>query len=230
MKYSHASRTLGRYPLTGENCTVISTDVVGFGSHDRNDRDRLIIRAAHLEALYGALGYLGGWCTSEDRGDGLLVVVPPEIPTAAMMRCLLRKLPGRLRRHNRASREPVRIRLRVAVDVGPVTTDRVGWSGEVFIRVARMLETQDFKDAMASTAASIGVIITPFVFDTAIRHAEGWADPARYRPIEVNVKECRMPARMQLIESFSARTALRAWCRGMRRHIYRTRPTSWQDP
>lgn len=190
---------LGRHPLTGQNCTVIRTDVVGFGSYDRNDWDRLIIRAAHLDVVNGSLRSLGGRCASADRGDGLLIVVSPKIPTAAMMQCLLEKLPVMLQRHNRESRESARIRLRVAVDVGPVTTDSLGWSGEVFIRVARMLDTPAFKDDMASAAASIGMIVTPFVFDTAIRHAEGWADPAGYRSVEVNVKECRMPAWMQLI-------------------------------
>lgn len=200
MGYNYAFRVWGRPLLTGENCTVIRTDIVGFGSHDRNDGDRLAIRDAHMEALNGSLGFLRKHCKSEDRGDGRVVVVPPEIPTASTLRCLLPALPEMLGQHNRASREPARIRLRVAVDVGPVTSDRPGCSGEVFIRVARLLDAPALKEAMASsTAASIGMIVSPFVFDTAIRHAEGWADPSTYRLIEVSVKECRTSAWMQLI-------------------------------
>jgi len=41
--------------LTGENCTVVFTDVVGFGARERTDRDRAISRAANLDMMRASL-------------------------------------------------------------------------------------------------------------------------------------------------------------------------------
>jgi CRP-like cAMP-binding protein len=87
--------------LAGENCTVLLTDVVGFGALDRTDDDRRIIRISNQEMMRASLGRVWDECISEDRGDGLLIVVPPHITTAQVVGPLHRELPGELRRHNR---------------------------------------------------------------------------------------------------------------------------------
>lgn len=189
-----------QYPLAGENCTVLLTDVVGFGEYHRSDRDRRIIRQTHLDMMRMALGTLWGTCISEDQGDGLLIVVPPAIPTAKVMEHLHRVLPGELKMHNRTYGEPVRIRLRVAVNVGPVMGDLLGMSGEAIIRATRLLDAPNFKSAMASTAARLGIVVSEFVYETAIRHAEGWTDPEKYESVQVTVKETRTRAWMQLVD------------------------------
>jgi hypothetical protein len=109
--------------LTGENCTIIFTDVVGFGSPERNDRHRLIIRRENLEMTSASLKAIWDQCAYEDRGDGLLVVVPPNIPTTQVLEYLLIALPIALKRHNSIYVTGARIQLRVALDVGPVTSD-----------------------------------------------------------------------------------------------------------
>lgn len=189
-----------RRSLSGENCTVVLTDVVGFGAHERNDRDRLIIRSESLGMTQRSLGDLWEECIAEDQGDGLMVIASPTIPTAKMLERLHRGLPGELRQHNRTYRESAHIRLRVAVNVGPVASDETGVSGETIIRASRLLDAPVFKDSMTSAGAGLGIIVSAFVYDTAIRHAEDWADPDRYKPVEVNVKETRIPAWMQLID------------------------------
>jgi hypothetical protein len=102
--------------------------------------------------------------------------------------------------HNRTYGEPVRIRLRVAVNVGPVMGDLLGMSGEVIIRATRLLDAPEFKSAMASTGARLGIIVSEFVYETTIRHAEGWTDPDKYESIQVTVKETSTHAWMQLID------------------------------
>lgn len=184
--------------LTGENCTVILTDVVGFGSHQRKDRDRRIIRAAHLNMLRGSLGYLWDKCIYTDQGDGLLIVIPPAIPTSTIMERLHRDLPGALRLHNRTYPDSARIRLRAAVTVGPVMNDTIGVTGEALIRAARLLDAPVLREGMASTDASLGIMISTFVFETTIRQAEGWADPDTFQAVAVNVKESRGRAWMRL--------------------------------
>jgi CRP-like cAMP-binding protein len=187
-------------PLAGENCTVLRTDVVGFGALNRNDRDRLIVRQGSLEVVQASLGPLWESCMPEDRGDGLLIVVPPEVPTGRIVERLHRELPGELVLHNRTYSEQAHIHLRVAVDVGPVVRDPIGLSGGSLIRTARLIDAPAFKEAMASTDAVLGIIVSAFVYETAIRQPDGWMGPGEYTPVEVNVKESSISAWMRLAD------------------------------
>lgn len=189
--------------LAGENCTVMFTDVVGFGAPYRTDRDRRIIRQASLAMIKTALGALWEACIAEDRGDGLLIVAPPSIPTARLMERLHRELPGELRLHNRTYGESARIRLRLAVNVGPVTSDPPGMSGEAIIRTARLVDAPVLKERMTSTGASLGIIVSDFVYETVIRHAEGWINPDEYGAAWVNVKESAILARIWMLPTTS---------------------------
>lgn len=204
-----ASQTQRLPVLAGENCTVLFTDVVGFGAHYRIDRDRRIIRKASLGMMRTALGALWEECISEDRGDGLLIVAPPKIPTTRLMERLHRELPGELWLHNRTYGESVRIRLRVAVNVGPVVGDPLGMSGEAIIRTARLLEAPALKESMASTDAVLGITVSDFVYETVIKHAEGWINPGEYGAVQVNVKESSIPAWMHLTDVGPGTTWLR---------------------
>jgi class 3 adenylate cyclase len=186
--------------LAGENCTVLLTDVVGFGALERTDEDRLIIRRSMQKMLRVSMGGVWDECISEDRGDGLLVVVPPHITTAHVIAPLHRELPGELRQHNRTYSESARIRLRVAINVGPVVSDGVGMSGEAIIRTARLIDAPAFKGAMKTSGATLGIIASEFVYETAIRHAAGSIEANGYKPVDVNVKESNIPGWMRLID------------------------------
>jgi hypothetical protein len=185
--------------LIGENCTVLHTDVVAFSADERNDEDRAIIRRAMADMTRRALGPARDlyWC--EDRGDGHLIVAPPGIPTARAMQGLLAGLARELRRHNRIYSDSIQVRLRIAVDVGPVTEDGTGVSGKAIIVAARMLDAPAFKEAMAEDGAVLGVVVSPFVYETAIRQGSGPPEMTCYRKILVEVKETRVPAWIHLI-------------------------------
>ena len=184
--------------LTGENCTVILTDVVGFGARNRTDRHRMIIRREGLAMTQAALGPLWDECLHEDRGDGLLIVAPPSIPTVKIMEGIHRELPALLRTHNSTYTEPSRIRLRIAVNVGPVTTDHIGMSGDAIIRTARLVEAPALKAAMETTGHGLGIIVSDFVYETAVGHADQVIDADQYQRAEVSLKEFQGQAWMRL--------------------------------
>lgn len=182
---------------SGENWTVIHTDIVGFGAHERNDRHRRTVRTSNLLIMRASFGHLWNDCVWTDQGDGLLIVVSPAVPTTSAMERLHRELPEKIKQHNRVHEKPARIRLRVAADVGPVSHDLVGLTGETIIHTARMLDAPVLRNAMTSPSVSLGLIVSSFVYDTAIRHADGWADPRAYDAVEARVKESRIQARMR---------------------------------
>jgi CRP-like cAMP-binding protein len=202
--------------LAGENCTVILTDVVAFGARHRTDRHRLIIRREGWLMMQAALGPLWNACFAEDRGDGLLVVAPPHIPTARIMEGIHRELPSRLRLHNSTYTEPCHIQLRLAVNVGPVTTDPLGMSGDAIIRTSRLVEAPALKQAMAEKAYGLGIIVSEFVYETAVEHADQFIDADKYQKVDVSLKEFQSSAWMRLYDrSLLLRDRLAAWpCTG----------------
>jgi Cyclic nucleotide-binding domain len=188
------------HPLNGENCTIFLTDVVGFGARTRNDKDRRIIREALFGMTQAALeGIHDAW--SEDRGDGLLTVIPPTISTAKVMNQALEELSASLERHNCSQRESARFQLRFAVSVGPVVSDAMGVSGEAIIVAARLVDAVSFKEALAKSTASLGVIASTFVYETVIRHDANPHDVASYAQVPVEVKESATTAWMKLFDA-----------------------------
>lgn len=191
--------------LNGQNCTVILSDVVGFGARTRTDEDRRIIREALLGMTHTALRDIPDAWSWEDRGDGLLTVVPPSVPTADVIADLHAELPPALEEHNRLHPDPARIQLRVAINVGPVTTDTVGVSGEAIIVTARLVDAPLFKEAIKESGAGLGVIVSTFIYETVIRHAP---DLTGYSRLQVDVKESNVPAWMKLFDTpLTARAA-----------------------
>ena len=186
----------GRPELAGQNCTVIRTDVAGFSAAGRNDDDRRFVRAELLTMTRQALGPLWQACWREDRGDGLLIVVPPSIPTAEVLERLITALPPGLSAHNRIHSAPAQIRLRVAMAVGPVEKDGPGVNGKAIIVASRLVEAPAFKRAAVGQGADFAIIVSPFVYHA---HVEPRSGPAGYAKVPVRVKETRESAWMQLI-------------------------------
>ena len=183
--------------LVGENCTVMLSDVVEFGADWRNDEDRRIIREALFSMTHTVLGDLPDAWSWDDRGDGLLTIVLPSVPTARVVAHLHKELPAALEEHNRACPDSARIQLRVAINVGPVTSDSMGVSGVAIIVAARLVEALVFKNAMNESGANLGIIASPFIYNSVIRHGpylEG------YSKVPVQVKETRTAGWMKLFD------------------------------
>jgi hypothetical protein len=185
--------------LTGQTCTVIRTDVVEFGANRRNAEAHKIIRNALPAMTRLALGSAWDTCRCADRGDGLLVIVPPECPTAQVIERLVISLPLQLKRHNLRYSAASRIQLRLAIAVGPIEDTESGVSGRSIVDVSRILETPAFKQAVAGQGAILGVILAPFVYETYIKPGGSFLDATDFTEVPVQVKEVQGSAWMQLI-------------------------------
>ncbi|WP_158566657.1 cyclic nucleotide-binding domain-containing protein [Actinomadura craniellae] len=182
----------GREHWAGQNCSILYTDIAGFGGRHRDDEDRRTVRNVMYALLRDALEHCGlSWdaCHHEDRGDGVLVIAGPETPTRALTDPLLTDLAARLRQHNRRAVPATRIQLRAALDVGPVVADDAGVTGYAIINAARLLDAPALKGALAETAADLGFITSAFVYETTVRQTPGRIDPDRYQRVTVQVKE-----------------------------------------
>jgi DNA-binding NarL/FixJ family response regulator/class 3 adenylate cyclase len=196
-----ADRQIDPNPWVGQACTIMVADIVAYSAPVRSTRDQVILR----EALFGILreaftrsGVPWSAIQVQDRGDGVLIVVPPGVPTSTVIDPCLSALTESLRKHNRAVAEPVRMQLRVALDVGPVTSDDLGFSGEAVIRTSRLIDAPVFKEGLQSSNADLGVIVSESIYDGVIRQGNLSLQPVGLQGVHIQVKDWEATAWMWL--------------------------------
>jgi hypothetical protein len=159
-------------------------------AHPRTNRNQVAVRAG----LYGAMGEAFGqagipWvdCDHEDRGDGIFILVSPEVPKSVFAEALPSALATALYRHNGTHSDPERIRLRMALHAGEVTFDQHGATAASVNLAFRLLDCGPVKAALAASPGVLAVIISSWFFEEVVRHST--ADPAEYHAVLVAVKE-----------------------------------------
>lgn len=179
------------------NCSILFTDIAGFGDPRRNDGDREVVRKALYEISRAALEASGvRWmdCYYEDRGDGAVIIVPPTVATKRVVDPLIMELASRLRQHNRRAGDVTQIQLRVALHVGPVGRDAEGLTGEAIIVAARLLEVPVLKERLAAGQADLMFAASDYVYDHVIRHCDGQVDSATFEHVDYQIKKLRISA------------------------------------
>ena len=162
--------------------TIVVFDVESFGDPRRTDRHQLTVR----EGLYRSVGEAFQraelpWTpdTHEDRGDGILIVLPPEVPKSLLVELLPSALVAELTAHNRTHREEERIRLRMSLHAGEVLYDPHGVTGEAVNWAFRLVDAEPLKTALARSPGVLVIIASSWFFDQVIRHAAPGHGPAR---------------------------------------------------
>ena len=169
--------------------TIVVVDVEGFGDQRRTNRDQVAVRDGLYRVMREAFGRAGiSWddCGREDRGDGVFVLVPAEVPKGLLAESLPSALVTALGAHNGTHPGPERIRLRMALHAGEVHYDEHGVTAAAVNLAFRLLDAGGLKAALASSPGVLAVIASSWFFEEVVRHS---AAAAAYRPVEVAVKE-----------------------------------------
>ena len=139
-----------------------------------------------MQDAFGSAGIPWDNCDREDRGDGVFVLVPAEVPKALLAKSLPPALVTALRAHNDGHPGPERIRLRMALHAGEVHYDQHGVTAVAVNLAFRLVDADPLKAALTSSSGVLAVIVSSWFFEEVVRH--GGAAPG-YRPVEVAVKE-----------------------------------------
>jgi tetratricopeptide (TPR) repeat protein len=177
-------------------------DVERFGDPVRTNLDQLAVRAALYQALSQAFAGSGiGWenCLSEDRGDGALILVPPEVPKALLVTGLPDLLASAVSQHNAGCAVAERMRLRAALHAGEVYQDAHGVAGAAVNHVFRLAEAPELKAALASSTGVLALVVSEWFFGEVVRHDPA-AQPGSYRRVQVIVKETTAAAWIRVID------------------------------
>ena len=192
----------GGVPATRSvHCSVFTVDIAGFGDLSRDDPVRMHMRDAMYRYLIDAFEHAGvPWAETvhEDRGDGVLVIVPGHYPESTLIDPLLDRLLRHLHAYNRTAAEIARIRLRAALHAGHVTRDANGLVGETVNHTFRLLEAAELKKTLAATGAQLAFITSEALFDAVVRHGQVAVGPDAFHEVTVEVKETRARAWIHL--------------------------------
>jgi hypothetical protein len=183
--------------LDGQICGLFAVDIVGFNNSRRDDDIQLYVHKALHEMLQAAFDRADvPWsdCMHEDRGDGVLVVVPPAIPVAGLIDPIPDRLRSLIRRHNRVSSDAARIQLRIAAHVGAVHHDGHGFVGRDVSLLYRLLDARPLRRMLSESGAEVAFIASGYMYENVICRRPSLVDPALFQNLPVRVKETRTRA------------------------------------
>lgn len=171
--------------------TIFVVDVEGFGNRDRNNRHQATVRDGLYRTVEEAfreaeIPWDADAC--EDRGDGMFVLIPPEVPKSLFVEALPTALVAGLQAYNGTRVLQEQIRLRMALNAGEVIYDRHGVTGASINLAFRLVDARPLKDALARSSGALAIIVSSWFFEEVVQHL-AIDDSVRYTPVSVVIKE-----------------------------------------
>jgi hypothetical protein len=142
-----------------------------------------------LDRSLDAVGLRLDDCYHEDRGDGVMVLIPPQIKVDRLLTTVLNRLRTSVRHYNEAANEAAQLRLRVAVHVGEAEWDGRGIVSTALTHAFRLLDAEPLKKAVRVAETRLALAVSQRVYDDVVRHGRGQVDPGDYYKADVRVKE-----------------------------------------
>jgi hypothetical protein len=165
--------------------TIVVTDIENFTDPGRTNLDQLAIRDELYRIIEGSVSAAGvDWqaCNVEDRGDGVFILIPSDVPKALLATKVVGQLAKRLARYNASCLARLRIRLRVAMHAGEVHYDRHGVTGCAINHAFRLIASPAVKAALRTSTGQLAVIVSAWFYDEVVRHFPA-AEPSSYRRV-----------------------------------------------
>ncbi len=174
-----------------EYWSIVVMDMAGSGRWD--DCAQLRTRTALDEMVRAAFRAADiAWHTLvvEDRGDGMILLVPAAVSKIDIFSPVIPSLNAALREHNSTTAQTPRIRLRVAIHAGEVLRGPFGWVGTDLNLTCRLVNSQPlYRELMRHPHADLALAVSDVIHQTVIRHGHRGIDPSGYTPAHVVVKE-----------------------------------------
>lgn len=183
--------SFSREPSPIMHTTLVAVDIVGFCRRYRDTDAQMHARDMMYEQLTEAFAMTGlPWreCHLEDRGDGALIVAPPDADTDCFLNPLAHHLHAVMRRSNRLASDSARLRLRAAVHHGRILYDSHGVTGHAVNHLFRLLEAPAFKKPAQNADADLAVIVSDQLYKDAAESG-GLFNPAAYQRVRITSKE-----------------------------------------
>jgi hypothetical protein len=184
-------------------CTLFAVDIARFTRSDRDDDIRRFLHEqlyVMLQKAFDGSGVPWAACWYEDRGDGVLVVIPPGISGLNLVGPLPKRLRGLVRRQNHACRASAQIQLRVAAHFGLVEHDGHGFVGSDVNLLFRILDAPPLKEALAASCADMALIVSDDVYRTFVCRHRSLVSPDAFASVHFQAKDAEFQAWSHLLD------------------------------
>lgn len=164
-------------------------DVVGYSS--RSTREKVDLQARVSAFVHETLRDLGLELADtyhHGTGDGMVVFLPTEVEVHRALIRLLRSASDTVAEDNQRYRD--RMRLRMAVVIGPLGPAAIGFSGNTIVEAGRLVDSQVLREALVdSPHADLAVLISDQLHAYVVRERHSGLEAADFRPVDVRAKE-----------------------------------------
>src|SRR5262245_30590800 len=143
-----------------------------------------------VESAFDRSGIPWGSCIHEDRGDGVLILVPGQFSKVPLAERLPDELARALGEHNDALPARERIQLRVALHAGEVAGDSYGYTGTAINLAFRLVDSAPLRQALNESSGVVALAVSTWFYDEVVQHHAA-ARPRSYRRVLVENKETR---------------------------------------
>ncbi|MEV6713445.1 hypothetical protein AB0M48_15565 [Lentzea sp. NPDC051208] len=178
-------------PLPGLVLVVDVRSFSGLSNPDMLSTRELLYRL--VIDSFGAAGVCWDDCVHEDRGDGILVVVPATVPKTAVLGPVLTELMRRIA-DAPANSDGTGMQVRIAAHGGEIHRDVKGFAGSDVILPFRLLDSRVLREALAGSAARCVVMVSDSLYESTVRHDYPGMAGRVFHPVEVRVKETSVRA------------------------------------
>jgi class 3 adenylate cyclase len=173
---------------------MLSTDIEDYSL--RTDSQQRVLQTAFIKVVSSAanaaeLGFKR-WL-KQSNGDSIFAVLPHGTSVTGLMDRFVRELDIGLAIYNRRRREEdwTRMRMRLAVHVGPVYLDGpTGWPGQHAVLPGRLRDSEPVRAALAACPGSdLAVIVSSDTYRDYVTQGPGSPRPTEFRTVLAQVKQ-----------------------------------------
>jgi signal transduction histidine kinase len=175
-----------------EHRAILALDIEGFGRLERTNLDRARMRTGLHRIIGNALSAAGidpDHIEQTEYGDGVLVLLGPQVSKARLLYPLLPRLVSGLARYNRTAANAARLRVRAVVHAGELLRDAHGITGEDLVLAFRLLGADVVRAHLTQTVADLVLIVSDAMYQGIVKHGYGRIDPAVFQSVWVTAKE-----------------------------------------
>lgn len=179
---------------------IVVVDVAGFTNPRRTEIHRRAVQQGLHDVLRVAFTEAGvalETCTYAERGDGALILIPPEVSKNRLADLLPGRLIAALRRHNEVHSAGATMQLRVGLHAGEVYQNSDGAVGHAVDLAFRILNAPEAKTSLNSSGGVLALIVSDWFYREVVVNDPA-TDPQSYRQITVPVREARTVAWVRL--------------------------------
>lgn len=169
---------------------IMAIDVANSGSRNdplqlrmRSDLRKIVADTLALQDIdFDALQH-------SDLGDGIRLIIPPNLSPASLLDPFVPNLAEALRQHRARAPDAARLRLRLAINAGPLHRDVGGWAGRPLVESTRILDARPVRYALvANQDVDLVLVVSQRIYDDVVCH--GYVlDPAAFQLVRISEKE-----------------------------------------